>query len=287
MGPVCLAAYVWRPFAVGVGTGSTGGTRRLCNCIHSEVQAVYPLRGKGAFQLALANGEMLYADQVVLSFGFQGPQPCPSPNPRHSPCYCQSVELQGHGYADNQRPHCPDWYGHTAIDALFRLTSVDPNREVVLLSRHGLLPKAHRTLAQAPLPTGFPSYLQAVPAAAWLLCGRCATKSRAASRPGTTGATCSMSCARTPKPSGKPGRWPSAGGFAGGCGPGGISTATAWHLWRRHAWPKLHTGRVQVRAGGINADGAPRRRGAPDPAANGQRHAAVAASGCRGQLHGP
>lgn len=77
---------------------------------------------------------------------------------------CQSVELQGHGYADKANgPIALIGTGHTAIDALFRLTSVDPNnREVVLLSRHGLLPKAHRTLAQAPVPTGFPSYLQAV-----------------------------------------------------------------------------------------------------------------------------
>ena len=56
------------------------------HCIHSEVQAVYPQGEKGGFELALANGEMLYADQVVLSFGFQGPQPLPFAQPlAHSP----------------------------------------------------------------------------------------------------------------------------------------------------------------------------------------------------------
>ena len=138
------------------------------HCIHSEVLAVRPQGEKGGFQLALANGEMLYADQVVLSFGFQGPQPLPFAQPlAHSPYYLANPwNYKAMDMLTTSGPIALIGTGHTAIDALFRLTSVNPNREVLLLSRHGLLPKAHRTLAQAPVPTGFPSYLQAVPATA-------------------------------------------------------------------------------------------------------------------------
>lgn len=138
------------------------------HCIHSEVLAVRPQGKRGGFQLALANGEVLCADQVVLSFGFQGPQPLPFAQPlAHSPCYLANPwNYKAMDMLTNSGPIALIGTGHTAIDALFRLTSVDPDREVVLLSRHGLLPKAHRTLTQAPVPTEFPSYLQAVPATA-------------------------------------------------------------------------------------------------------------------------
>lgn len=136
--------------------------------IHSEVLAVYPQEERGDFQLTLANGEVLRANQVVLSFGFQGPQPLPFAQPlENSPYYLTNPwNYKAMDMLSASGPIALIGTGHTAIDALFRLTSVDPSLEVVLLSRHGLLPKAHRTLTQAPVPTGFPSYLQAVPATA-------------------------------------------------------------------------------------------------------------------------
>ncbi len=137
-------------------------------CIYSEVLAVHPQGEGGGFELALANGVVLRADQVVLSFGFQGPQPLPFAQPlADSPCYLANPwNYKAMDMLPTSGPIALIGTGHTAIDALFRLTSVDPRREVVLLSRHGLLPKAHRNLPQAPVPTRFPSYLEAVPATA-------------------------------------------------------------------------------------------------------------------------
>lgn len=136
--------------------------------IHSEVLAVHPQGEGGGFQLALDNGHVLCTDQVVLSFGFQGPQPLPFAQPlANSPCYLTNPwNYKAMDMLPTSGPIALIGTGHTAIDALFRLTSIDPNREVILLSRHGLLPKAHRNLPQAPVPTGFPSYLEAAPATA-------------------------------------------------------------------------------------------------------------------------
>lgn len=136
--------------------------------LHDEAIAVRPREPGAGFQVELAGGTTLTADQVVLACGFLGPQPLP---------FAQAL-LGAPGYIENPwdframdavAPGAPVAIigtGHTAIDALFRLTSLDDHRPVYLLSRHGLLPKAHRTLPQAPVPTGFPPYLEGVPASA-------------------------------------------------------------------------------------------------------------------------
>lgn len=136
--------------------------------IHGEAVGVRPGTGGVGFRVELAGGTMLRADQVVLAFGFLGPQPLPfaqalagSPQYIENPWDFRAMDAIAPG-----RPVAIIGTGHTAIDALFRLTSLDDSRPVLLLSRHGLLPKAHRTLPQAPVQTGFPTYLENLPATA-------------------------------------------------------------------------------------------------------------------------
>lgn len=136
--------------------------------IHGEAISVRPGAEGLDFQVELADGKIFLADQVVLAFGFLGPQSLPfaqalagSPNYIENPWNFRAMDAIPPG-----RPVAIIGTGHTAIDALFRLTSLDNSRPIYLLSRHGLLPKAHRTLPQAPVPTGFPSYLENLPTTA-------------------------------------------------------------------------------------------------------------------------
>ena len=136
--------------------------------IHGEAIAVRPGAEGLGFRVELADGKMFLADQVVLAFGFLGPQPLPlaqalagSPNYIENPWNFRAMDAIA-----PERPVAIIGTGHTAIDALFRLTSLDDSRPVYLLSRHGLLPKAHRALPQAPVPTGFPGYLENLPSTA-------------------------------------------------------------------------------------------------------------------------
>ncbi|TDN95398.1 MULTISPECIES: FAD/NAD(P)-binding protein [Halomonas] len=136
--------------------------------IHGEVIAVHSGAKGGAFQLELADGATLAADRVVLAPGFLGPQRLPFAQAlAGSPRYIENPwDFRAMDAIPPGAPVAIIGTGHTAIDALFRLTSLDDGRPVHLISRHGLLPKAHRTLPQAPLSTGFPSYLENVPATA-------------------------------------------------------------------------------------------------------------------------
>lgn len=136
--------------------------------IHGEAIAVRPGTGGMGFRVELADGTTLLADQVVLAFGFLGPQPLPFAQAlAGSPTYIENPwDFRAMDAIPPGRPVAIIGTGHTAIDALFRLTSLDDSRPVYLLSRHGLLPKAHRALPQAPVPTGFPTYLENLPSTA-------------------------------------------------------------------------------------------------------------------------
>jgi uncharacterized NAD(P)/FAD-binding protein YdhS len=59
--------------------------------------------------------------------------------------------------------------GHTAIDTLIRLTNANKNdvnqinnRQIIFLSRRGLLPHPHRAESKAPLVGDFPDFLQGI-----------------------------------------------------------------------------------------------------------------------------
>lgn len=136
--------------------------------IHGEAVAVRPIVGNEGFRIELADGANLLADRVVLAFGFVGAQTLQfaqalagSPNYIGNPWDFRAMDAISPG-----SPVAIIGTGHTAIDALFRLTSLDAGRQVFLLSRHGLLPKPHRTRPQAPVRADFPAYLEDLPATA-------------------------------------------------------------------------------------------------------------------------
>lgn len=139
--------------------------------VHGQVVMVQPASAGGSFQVTLADGTVLAAHDVVLACGFLGAQKLPfaqglagSPRYIENPWDFRAMDAIAPG-----EPVLVIGTGHTAIDALFRLTSLDDSRDVTLLSRRGLLPKSHRTVPQAPVQTDYPAYLTGVPATALAL----------------------------------------------------------------------------------------------------------------------
>ena len=66
---------------------------------------------------------------------------------------------------DASRPVAILGAGHTAVDALFRLTSHSDTRKIYLISRRGLVTHGHRFAPKPPAAgSGFPEYLRSVPA---------------------------------------------------------------------------------------------------------------------------
>lgn len=53
--------------------------------------------------------------------------------------------------------------GLTAIDVLFRLTSNNDTRKIILISRRGLCPQPHRLNPKPPVVAGFPPFLENLP----------------------------------------------------------------------------------------------------------------------------
>ena len=126
---------------------------------------VRPGQGGSAWQVVLASGDVLAADHVVWAIGHQAstlPAVCaplaPLPGAVLDPWdFAALARLPAH------QPVVVLGSSHTAIDALFCLTQAQPERPVILLSRHGLLPHSHRPHTAAPQWSELPDYLQAVP----------------------------------------------------------------------------------------------------------------------------
>jgi uncharacterized NAD(P)/FAD-binding protein YdhS len=128
--------------------------------VRGEVVAAMPEASGGGFRLVLASGAVIAADRVVLALGHFTSTP-----PAFVPAHLQGRVIGPWDFSrlDRIEPGEPVAIlgsGHTAIDALFRLTSCDLTRKVFLLSRRGLLPHGHRFDPKPPAAAGFPPYLQ-------------------------------------------------------------------------------------------------------------------------------
>jgi len=120
---------------------------------------VYPAASGNALHVKLASGSSLEATQVVLALGHFPPKP-PA---------CVPEDLHQHivnpwdfsklDRLDPNKPVVILGTGHTAIDALFRLTSCNTTRKIFLLSRRGLLPHGHRSNPTPPPDSDYPAYL--------------------------------------------------------------------------------------------------------------------------------
>ena len=133
--------------------------------VEGHAVAVHPFVDSTGFSVQMANGEIFSADQLVLAFGHLLPK-----NPGLPSDFFATDSYIGNSWdfaaLDGIDHDCPVLLigsGHTAIDTLFRLTSSHP-RKVFLVSRRGLRPHVHRSMAhQTPLLVAFPSYLHEVP----------------------------------------------------------------------------------------------------------------------------
>lgn len=131
--------------------------------ITDEAIAVCPDASGNTFRVALASGSSLNATQVVLALGHFPPRP-PAAVPEA--LYRHIVDPWDFTTLDSLDPDKPVVIlgtGHTAIDALFRLTSCNTTRKVVLLSRRGLLPHGHRFNPSPPCTSDYPAYLAGLP----------------------------------------------------------------------------------------------------------------------------
>ncbi len=131
--------------------------------ITDEAIAVSPYASSRGFRIALASGSSLEASQVVLALGHFPPRPpasVPEVLHRHIVDPWDISTLDG---LDADKPVVILGTGHTAIDALFRLTGCNTSRKIILLSRRGLLPHGHRFNPTPPANAGYPAYLAELP----------------------------------------------------------------------------------------------------------------------------
>jgi uncharacterized NAD(P)/FAD-binding protein YdhS len=132
--------------------------------LHAQAIAVVAAASGSGWRVELAGGASLEVGQVVLALGHFAPAP-PAAVPEH--LRGRVIGPWDFGAVDRIAPGeavAILGSGHTAVDALFRLTSCDVTRKVFLLSRRGLLPHGHRFDPKPPGPAGFPPFLEGLPA---------------------------------------------------------------------------------------------------------------------------
>ena len=124
-----------------------------------DVRAVRPQAG--GFDIELAGGTILRADRVVLAFGHFPPgDPLPGMREALGAAYLPNPwDIAALDRCDHGRPIVLVGSGHTAIDVLLRLASRGDAQDILLLSRHGLLPHGHRPSPQAPHAMPLPPYV--------------------------------------------------------------------------------------------------------------------------------
>lgn len=134
--------------------------------LRAEAVGVRRVENAAQFEISLADGRAVHADFVVLALGHLGAQRLSFAEPLlESGRYISNPwDYAAMDHIPAGQPVLVVGTGHTAVDAVFRLTSRNDERKVILLSRRGLLPKGHRTMPKAPATTAFPGYLQGLPA---------------------------------------------------------------------------------------------------------------------------
>jgi uncharacterized NAD(P)/FAD-binding protein YdhS len=100
------------------------------------------------FTLTLSSGDVLTADQVVLSFGHFAPRALSEivavPALNTNLCVNNPWDICALDRLPLDQDVLIVGTGHTAIDTLFRLVSVPAARKIILVSRHGHAPNGHR-----------------------------------------------------------------------------------------------------------------------------------------------
>lgn len=136
----------------------------VLNTVVDEVKHLRPAAHSPGWEVALNGGGVLQADHVVLALGHQAPR---FPLPLEDAARQRVLNPWDFDAMHQLPPGQPVLIlgtGHTAVDALFCLSQARPPRPLIMASRHGLLPQAHRLNPHAPQPQALPSYLQEAPA---------------------------------------------------------------------------------------------------------------------------
>ncbi|ERO63484.1 FAD/NAD(P)-binding protein [Pseudomonas piscis] len=131
--------------------------------VQDQVCALQSQPNQAGFTVQLASGRYLAAQHVVLALGHQVPGfPLPLP-PKEFEKVIEPWDFQRMSQLPGNAPILILGTGHTAVDALFQLTQQGQHRRIWMLSRHGLLPHAHRLNPVPPPASQYPAYLGETP----------------------------------------------------------------------------------------------------------------------------
>ena len=125
-----------------------------------EALAIKRVADGSGWDITLANGQRVSADQVVLAVGHQTPSFPITLEPEARPSVIEPWDFAAMHRLPSDRSVVILGTGHTAVDALFCLAQSPRREPIYLLSRHGLLPRQHRLSPTAPKPQSFPEYLR-------------------------------------------------------------------------------------------------------------------------------
>lgn len=125
--------------------------------IYRQVERIDPMAGNDGCMVTLDDGETISVDKVVLALGH-----FPATHPRidnlsfyDSPRYLH--DPWDHARLDAIPARAPVLLlgtGLTAVDVATTLMARNPARQIIAVSRRGLLPQAHRHIASAPSGSG-------------------------------------------------------------------------------------------------------------------------------------
>ncbi len=131
----------------------------------AEAESVRANASGAGFVVTLHGGQSLAADSVVLALGHFPPRDPPAVLRGAARGYIANPwDFDALDRTDPEKPIAILGMGHTALDALFRLTSKGDSRKAFLISRRGLLPHGHRFTPKPPASTAqLPEYLKGIP----------------------------------------------------------------------------------------------------------------------------
>jgi len=127
--------------------------------ITGTVQSVRREVASSTFCVTLLDGSTIQANKVILALGhFQPKSPIASTQLSQIPYIQNPWDISALDHVRHDLPILILGTGLTAIDALFRITSTG-HSNVILMSRKGLLPQAHRSTPKPPTKNSFPEFL--------------------------------------------------------------------------------------------------------------------------------
>ena len=127
--------------------------------ITGEAVAVTQDAASHTLRVKLVCGSVFEAPQVVLALGHFSPRFPLAISEEVQKHVVSPWDFNAMDRLDPDKAVAVIGMGHTAIDVVFRLTSCNSRRKVLLISRRGLLPLGHRLNPTPPTTIDYPHYL--------------------------------------------------------------------------------------------------------------------------------